>query len=445
MSDLENLTITSEAVEPRQIRLTVEVPEEEVQKEMRRVARQLARELRIPGFRPGKAPYRVISQRFGEDALRVEATENLIDRFFPQVLEQEEIYPFAPPELESMELDPFRFGVLVPLPPEVDLGDHRSLRVDDVPTKVEASEIEDVLQRLRDANAVLEPVEDRGAQSGDVLVISVEGITDEGEPFLKDEGVEVILDPEDENPAPGFYEALVGMEVGEERTFRLEMPEHHPAEEAEFTVELESLAARSLAELDDDLARTVGDYDTLDELEQDIEDQLLERKESEAEETYVETVLQALVEQAEFEYPPVAVEDELDSILQNFEERVQRDLRMTLEDYLTAVDKTEEEFRSDLRPQAEQSLERALALGRLIEQEGLDVDEAEVEERIEERIESLGPRAADRREWLQSAQGLRSVENELLVKKAIERLTAIARGEVADQEKEELSEEESED
>jgi trigger factor len=412
---------------------------------MRQVARQLAQDVRVPGFRPGKAPYRVIVQRYGEDALRVEAAESLIDKLFPQVLEHEEIYPFAPPELESMEFDPFQFVVLVPLPPEVELGDYRSLRLDTVPVQVEASEIDDVLDRLRETHAVLEPVEDRGAEPGDMLVISVEGITDEGEPFLKDEGAEVVLDLENDNPAPGFYEALVGMRAGEERTFRLDMPEDHPAEEAEFVVQLESLAVRALAELDDDLARTVGDYDTLDELEQEIEDHLLERKEAEAEEAYVDAVLQALVEQAQIEYPPVAVEDELDNMVQNLEQRVQRELRMSLDDYLKAVDKTEEEIRSDLRPQAVQSLERALALGQLVELEDLSVGDGEIEGRIEQRLESLGPRATGRKEWLQSIQGRRAVVNELLVKEAIERLTAIARGEVADQGKEELSEEESED
>jgi trigger factor len=455
VNDLETFSVTKEEVEPRQVRLTVEVAEDEIQGEMRRVARQLAQNVRIPGFRPGKAPYRVIAQRYGEDALRVEAAENLIDELFPQIMKQEGLYPFSPAELESMELDPFEFVVLVPLPPEVELGDYRSLRVEDVPAQVEESEIEQVLDRLRETHAVLEPVEDRGAQPGDVLVISVEGITDEGEPFLQDEGVEVVLDPENDNPAPGFYEALEGMRVGEERTFRLDLPEEHSAEEAEFTVELEGLSERSLAELDDDLARTVGDYETLDELTQDIEEQLLERKESEAEEAYVEAVLQALVDQAEIEYPPQAVEDELDNMIENFENRVQRDLRMNLEDYLTAIDKTEEEIRSDLRKQAGQSLERALALGQLVEREDLTVDDDEVEDWIERRLASLGPRATGRKEWLQSAEGHRSALNELLVKKAIERLTTIARGEgdereqeqeqEQEQEKEEVSEEESED
>lgn len=444
MSESENFTITREEIEPRQVRLTVEVSEDEVEREMRRVARELAREVRIPGFRPGKAPYGVIVQRYGEDALRVEATENLIDKIFPQVLEQEDLYPFSPPELESMELDPFEFVVLVPLPPEAELGDYRSLRIDAEDVQVEQSEIEEVLDRLRETHAVLEPVEGRGAEPGDVLSISVEGITDEGEPFLKDEGVEVVLDPENDNPAPGFYEALEGMRVGEERTFRLEMPEDHPAEEAEFTVELERLAARTLAELDDDLARTVGGYETLEELETDIEDQLLERKEAEAQEAYVEALLQALVDEAEIDYPPQAVEDELDNVIHSFEQRIQRDLRMGLEDYLAAVGKTEEEIRADFREQAEQSLERALVLGQLVDREDLTVDEEAVEERIAQRLESLGPRAASRREWLESNQGWRSVANELLVREAIERLTAIARGEVEEQE-EEVSDEESED
>lgn len=442
MSDLENVKVTKEEVEPRQVRLTVEVPQEEVEREMRQVARRLAREVRIPGFRPGKAPYRVIVQRYGEGALRVEAAEKLIDELFPKVLESEDLHPFAPPELESMELEPFEFVVLVPLRPEVDLGDYESLRVDVPSVEVEESEVDEVLERLRETHAVLEPVEDRGAEPGDMVVISVEGITDEGEPFLKDEGVEVVLDPENENPVPGFYEELVGMQVGEERTFRLPLPEEQPAGEGEFTVELESLADRVLADLDDDLARVVGDYDTLEELKQDIRDQIRERREAEAEDKYVDTVIGALVDQVEIEYPPVAVEEELDSMFENFEQRIQRDVRMNLDDYLKAVDKTEEDLRSEFRPQAQRNLEIGLVLTQLVKLEDLSVDEEEIEERIEERLESLGPRASARREWLQSLEGRLSIESGLLAEEAIDRLTAIARGEGERQDEE--SEEESE-
>ena len=444
MSDLEDVKITKEEVEPRQVRLTVEVPQEEVEREMRRAARQLAREVRIPGFRPGKAPYRVIVQRYGEDALRVEAAENLIEELFPKVLESEDLHPFAPPELESMELEPFEFVVLVSLSPEVDLGDYESLRIDIPSVEVEESEVDEVLERLRETHAVLEPVEDRGAEPGDMVVISVEGITDEGEPFLKDEGVEVILDPENENPVPGFYEELVGMQVGEERTFRLPLPEEHAAEGGEFTVELEGLADRVLADLNDDLARAVGDYDTLEELKQDIRDQIRERREAEAEEEYLDAMIGALVDQAEIEYPPIAMEEELDSIIENFEQRIQRDLRMSLDDYLKAVDKTKEELRSEFQPQAQRNLETGLVLTKLVKLEDLSVDQEEIEERIEERLESLGPRASNRREWLQSLEGRLSTESKLLAEKAIDRLRAIARGEGEKQEKEE-SAEESED
>lgn len=430
MENQSELKITREDLDSRQVRLRVEVPESRVQGAMRKTARQIARNVNIPGFRKGKAPYDVIVQRYGEEAIRAEAIEDLLEDVAREVLEEEQLNPYAQVKLESMDLQPFQFTILVPLAPKIDLGDYRSIRIPPPEVEVEAEEIEEVLESLRERNAVLEPVEERGAQAGDVMVFDVQGWTGEGELFVQEEELETILDPESERPAPGFYEALVGMKPGEERTFELEMPEETALEQAKFTVQLGSLFDRLLPGVDDDLARTVGDFESLEELRQHIHDQIEEQKQTQAREEYLEAALSALAEHAEIRYPPEALEEQLDEMLGDFEQQVRQHLRMSFEDYLKAQDTTEETLRSDLEPQARQRLERSLALSELIAAENLELTEDVQSYLASEDVQ-------------ESPENFQALINQVLVNQAFERLLAIVRGEA--EELPEPEEEESEE
>ncbi|HHS98152.1 MAG TPA: trigger factor [Chloroflexi bacterium] len=428
-----DLQITTEPVEPRQVRLTIDVPEGRVREEMRRVARTIARQVSIPGFRKGRAPYHVIAQRLGEDFLRKEAAENLIEPVFKEAVEREGIEPAAPASLEEMKAEPLQYTFTVPLTPEVDLGDYRSLRIKPRTVRVTKKEVEEALERLREEHAVLEPREGRPVQPGDVVSFSVEGRTDRGEIFLKDDDAETLVDLENEWPLPGFYEALVGMKPGEEKTFRLKVPEDSAFdfEEAEFTVRLKQVFERLLPGVDDDLARTAG-FDDLDSLRKHLKEQIRQRKQREADEEYFEQAMQALLDGAKVVYPPQVLEEEIDEMVEDLAQRVQRDLRMGLEDYLKAIGKTEEEVREEIRPRAEERLRTALVLNRFVEAEGLEVTDEEVDARVAEIQKTV---EEEGRKWTPSEAERRRIRNSLLQEKIVDRLTAIARGEVDSKEK----------
>jgi trigger factor len=423
-----DFTTTTKDLGSCQVQLVVTVSEERFQSEVQRAARQIARGVNIPGFRKGKAPYDVIAQRYGEETIHQEAVDSLTEEVYRGALEAEDISPYAPATMESVEMDPLRYTFTVPLAPKVDLGRYRSLRVKPAKVKVKKEEVNQALERLREEFAVLEPIDDRGAQDGDALVISVEARADDSNVFIKDDVAEVVLDLENEYPAPGFFQELVGMMPGEERSFRLKMPDARPSEEAEFEVRLERLFERTLPGLDDDLARTVGDYDGLKPLRKHIENQIREKKEEEAEDEYSQRAVEALVEKAKVEYPPVALEDEVDEFVRRLADRVEREQKMSLEDYLKAIQKTEEELREEFRPVAAEQLTRNLALSEFVSAEELTVEDEEIAEGIAELSELWGIRAEEARTQLQTEVGRQAVTNNLLVKKGIERLTAIARG-----------------
>jgi trigger factor len=427
------LKITTEPLENRQLSLIIEVDEEQTQQAMRRAARQIAKQVNIPGFRKGKAPYELIVQRYGEDTIRREAVEALIEDAYDKALNQESIEPFSSAMLEDIQLHPITFRFTVPLRPTVDLGDYRGFRLKPPKIKIDKKQVKQALEEIRQDNAMLELVE-RPFALGDGVVIDLVGRTAEWEEFLNVEGVRLILEAEDDGPAPGFAAAIDGMEAGEERTFTLTLPGDFPQEElrgqeAEFTVKMVEVYDSTLPKLDDDLARTVGNFDSIKELEKHVKEQLQQAEQQRVDEQYAEQVLEAIVEQAQVEYPPVMLEREVDDIAKEFERVVKREARLSLDDYLRLQDKTMEELRDEFEPNAATRLKRALALGEVARLEKLEVDEEEVGTTIDAVSAPWGVRAEAVRTSLSSDAGRRALGSRLLANKAVQRLVAIAKGE----------------
>lgn len=425
-----DLRITTEPVAPCQLRVTVEVPEERVRAAMRETAQRIARDYDIPGFRKGKAPYEVIILRLGEETIRQEAINELVKTTYKEALKRENISPYAAAELDALESKPLRATFLIPLDPVVELGDYRSLRLDPPIVEVTEQELADALEEIRQQQAILNPISDRGAQPGDMLLLDVRGVTKDGTLFLKDEEVEASLDPDEDNPAPGFYQELVGAQPGETRTFRLAMPNEQPSPEAEFTVTVRTIAERILPNLDDDLARAASQFDSLEGLREHLHAQILEQKRADAEMEFSDRAFQALVDQANITFPPAALEEEMEQGVRRFEQLVQGRYRMNLDDYLKAIGRTKEDLRQDMKPETEARLRRRLVLLRFIAQEGLNVSAEEVEQHIAASSQTFGARADKARDWMESKDGRVIIESELLVKKAMERIAAIARGAV---------------
>ncbi len=431
------MKITTESLENRQVILTIEVDEERTQQAMRRAARQIAKQVNIPGFRKGKAPYGVIVQRHGEDTVRQEAADMLTQEVYLEALEQEDIEPYAPGALDEVVLHPITFRLTIPLRPTVDLGDYRNYRLKPPKVKVSKKEVQQALEAIREQNAVLEPV-DRPAALNDMVVMDLAGQTADGVVFLKGSDARILLDAESTEPAPGFAEAIVGMEADEERTFTLTLPDDFPREElqgqeAEFTAKLAEVYERILPELDDDLARTVGNIDSFKELQEHVRGQLRQAAQEKAGEEYAGQVLEAIIEQTQVEYPPMMLEEELDAVVEDFKQQVRHQARLSLEDYLRTQGKAMEELREELRPQATARLKRALVMGEVVRLEGLEVDEEEIGAHIEQVSASWGARADEVRTSLDSGEGRRTVRSRLLVNEAVQRLVAIAKGEAEEQ------------
>jgi trigger factor len=425
------LKITTESLKNRQVRLIIEIDEEQTQEALQGAAHHIAKQVNIPGFRKGKAPYDVILQRFGEDTLRQEAAESLIEEVYDKALEQEGIKPFAPATLDQIELDPITFTFMVPLSPTIELGNYQSYRLKYKKAKVSKKEVQEALEDIRLQNAVLELVE-RPVEMGDGAVVDL-AATANGEEILKGDDVHIMVEAGG-YPADGFSEAIVGMHAGDERTFSLPLSDDFPREdlrgqEAEFTVSVAEVYDQTLPDLDDDLARTVGSFDSLKELEAQVKDQLRQAAQQEIDQEYAEQVVEDILKQTEMAYPPDLLEETLDDVAEEFERAIKREAKLSLADYLRFQSKTEEELREELEPNAKARLERSLLLSEVVSQEGLDVQEEEINAQIELSSAPWGVRADEVRASLSSEEGQQAIRNRLLGGKAVQRLVAIAKGE----------------
>ena len=432
------MKIDTEALEDRQVQITVEIPDERLQAAMRSTARRLSRETRIPGFRPGKAPYNIIINKFGEEIVFEEALDDLGKEIYRQALEEMELDPYGPGSLdEVVSRDPLVIRYTVPLPPEVDLGNYREIRIPWEDPQVTDDALEAVLEDLRQRRALIEPA-DRPAQLSDVVVLNIRGeLRDppdgEDATLLDNKGVEVLVAEETDWPIPGIVEHLVDLEAGDERQFEYKFPEDYPSEDlqdlsADFHLTCLEVKSRIVPDWSDALARNIGEYNDLLDLRLKIRADLLERAQHQADAEYAQQVIEATIEGATISYPPILLRDEVGEMRAELERRL-KGQNLSLEDYLKIEKKTDEELRSELEPRAKERLARALILGKLVEVEELEVGEEEVNSEIDRIITPFKDQAEDIRKSFDNPMSRRHLTLDLLTTKAVKHLVAIAKGE----------------
>lgn len=425
------MQVTTERQENCIVKLTIAVDERKTREYLQRAARTLSRRYRLPGFRPGKAPYGVVVRNLGIETVQSQALEQFGDQVFEEGLEQSELNPADQASLEEVSWDPFTLHLTVPIMPEVELGAYRDIRIPREVDEVTDEEVEQALERLQQEQAEHEPKEGP-AELGDQAVLDITATVD-GETVLENVGREMVLDDEARYPVPGFCEAVVGMEAGETRTFELTYPEDHynadvAGKTAEFEVHLSELRSEVLPELDDEFAIMVGDYQDLEDLRDKLRQNLIEQAENAADQAFEEAMWDALLATASVEYPEVSVKQEIDSFQQQFEAQL-RNQGMDLESFLQLTNTTLEAWREQIRPQAIERLKRRQILTEVIEAEEIEVSDKEVDAEIERILEPMAERADDMRQMLTSERGKLSIKQDLLIDKAQDLLKSLMRQE----------------
>lgn len=453
-----------EHLENHTARLTVEVTPERVDKHMRDAARRISREVNIPGFRKGKAPYNVILQRVGAQNLLSEALDTLGNEVFREALDEAKIEPYAPGSLENVETEPgMKLTFVVPKQPEVDLAGYRDIRLPFEAPEVEDSAVNDAMKALQEQRALVETVQ-RPAQLGDQVKLHIKGErvhpadempeasgeSVEGEEhaehdheehghtdeFIDEElSIRLTENKDEEEIIPGFSANIVGLLALEKKSFSISFPDDYEDKRLarhtfNFEVEGKEVQSRTLPTLNDDFAKqaTNNEVDNLLDLRIQMRKNLQDAATREAESKYIDQVLDKVVEQATVKFPEEMADEYVDDIIQNLD-RSLRERGLSLDDYKRIENKTDDALRADYRDTAIKRLKNTLVLGKVVENEHLSVNDADVEEQIDKMSQQFGEQAQVFRKMLARAENRRSIAVDLITSKALRRLLEIGKGE----------------
>lgn len=434
--------------EDHQIKMVVQIEATQFEKSMHQAARKIANRIKIPGFRPGKAPYDMVIRNVGEDNVKSEAIELLIDEVYPQALKETNLTPGAMGKLEniSKELPPV-FEFLVPLAPEVKLGDYHLIRKEYVKPIIDQKDVTEFVEKLRMNYATSEPVE-REVTSGDVVYLTLSGTLinpAEGEnPLLLKEGSYPVLVPEKEAtdndwPFPGFGKTLIGKSSGSEGSASYNYPEDSTPENlrgknVEFKYKVESIKKLVLPEVDEAFIQTLGEQKSVEDFLKSIREQLEARAVSEYDRNYSNELVEEIRKQATIKYPPQIVEDEIADIIQSLE----RDLanqKLDLPTYLKTRNMEKEAFmETEVKPVAVNRLERSLVMDEFTRAEGIKLDMTKWDEAVNETARDLSystdisklPKRMSRDQLTQAVTY--ETANRLMNQQVFDRMKAIATG-----------------
>jgi trigger factor len=381
--------------------LEVELPPDKLDEAVLDAVRVLARRTRVPGFRPGKAPRVMIERMLGPEAVIEEAVEHLTEKAYRDALISLRVLPLARPEVkvtQGEEGKPLVFQATIQVRPEVKLGDYKNFNFKPEIEQIDDPKVEKVLEELRDQQAILEPVEERGAEKGDYAVIGFHGTRD-GQPFEGGTAERMPLIIGEERLIPGFEEHLVGLKVGDHAEFDVTFPEDYAEEtlagsQAHFSVDVRELRAKVLPPLDDDLARQFGNYEDLAELRSEIRQRLERNAIDKARHEFADRIIDYAVANSDLELPAHVElsEDErkargLPEILVRQETEVMHDefrsslarQGVTEQAYMKVTNQSEDDLHNEFRPRAEERVKVLLVISEIADAEGIEVEQSDVE------------------------------------------------------------------
>jgi trigger factor len=367
------------------VQLQIELPPDRLDRALDAAVRALARRTRIPGFRPGKAPRPVLERHLGPGVVLDEAVDHLMQDAYREALIKEDILPLTNADVEVVQAEegkPLIFTATVPVRPEVQLGDYRSFNFRPEVDTIDDARVDQVVEELRDQNATLAAVEDRGAQDGDYAVISFVG-TRGGQPFDGGTSERMPLILGQERLIPGFETNLLGLKVGETTEFDITFPEDYPEPEmagkaAHFSVELKELREKILPDLDEDFLASLGTFESIDALKTDIGSRLEANAIDRARHQFADRIIEYAVANATVELPEVLIDQEVEVMHDEFKGSLARQ-GISEEAYLKAVEKTADDLHAEFRPNAERRAKTLLVLSKIADAEDLTVPDADVE------------------------------------------------------------------
>ena len=418
------MSVQVENLEKNMAKLTIEVSAEELEKALQGAYLKQKHNISIPGFRKGKVPRAMIEKMYGAGIFYEDAANALIPQAYSDAVAESKLDVVSQPEISVSQIEkgkPFIFTAEVAVKPEVTLGEYKGLEVPKSDLTVTDEEVDAELQKEREKNGRTITVEDRGAEMGDKVTIDFEGFID-GEPFEGGSGKDYPLTLGSNTFIPGFEEQLTGAKPEDVVDVNVTFPEDYNAEElkgkaAVFKCTVHKIEAKELPELDDDFAKDVSEFDTLDEYKADIRSGLEKKKEEEAKRAKEDAAVEKAIANAEMDIPDAMIKTQASNMVDNFARRLQSQ-GMTLEQYMQYLGQTIDQLIDQMRPQALKQIQTRLVLEKVAEVENIEVSDEKIDEEIQ-RMAKMYNMEADKLKDIMGDYEKEQMKKDLAVQEAV--------------------------
>ena len=387
--------------EKSQVVLEFTMEAEEFSKALDKAFEKNQKHFKVPGFRNGKVPRNVVEKVYGEGVLYESIIEDTVDEEYLKAVKENNLEIVARPELDIKQIGSgkdFVYTITTYVKPEINVKQYKGLEIKKVEAKVAAADVNAEIEKVREKNAVVEEITNRALKSGDISNIDFEGFCD-GVAFEGGKAEKFDLTIGSNQFIPGFEEQLIGMKIGEEREINVKFPEEYHSKDlagkdSVFKVKLNSIKEKKLAKIDDEFAKDVSEFQTLDEYKKDLKAKLLEAKKKQAEAEKETEVITKLVENVEGDIPDGMVETEIDNMLEQFNQNLAYQ-GLDIEKYCEYMGSSKEKFRETLKPNALRDVKLKLALEFVKKAENVTVEEKDIDDKIIELSKQYGDGSAE--------------------------------------------------
>jgi len=417
-----------EKIEKNTATLEIEVSEEQFEKGIQKAYKKNVGRFNIPGFRKGKAPRVIIERYYGEGVFYEDAINEVCPEAYQAAVDQHKLHPVDRPEIDIVQLEkgkPFIFKAIVTVKPEVVLGDYKGIRVEKKEYPVTDEDVDKELENMRNANARMVAVEGRPAKKDDMVIIDYKGFvgeeqfeggTAENQPLVLGSGHFI----------EGFEDQLIGAKAGDSVEVKVTFPEDYHAEhlagkEAVFKVDVKEIKEKELPDLDDEFAKDVSEFETLEDLKKDIRKKLEERAAHRAKHETEDEVIKKVTELSEIDIPEVMIEKQIDSMVRDFEMQLMYQ-GLKLEGYLDYYNKSMEEFRDGLKSEATERVRTQLTLEKVSQVEGVTASEEELDKELEEMAKRYKMEDIEKFKKSMGEDELNYIRESIIIRKTVDLL-----------------------
>ena len=408
-----------EKVEKSQVALTIEVSAPEFEAAIEKAYQKMRKKINVQGFRPGKAPRKIIEGMYGVEVFFEEAINIAFPDAYEAAVKEQDLRVVGYPEVEMVgecTREGFTFKATVPVYPEVTLGQYKGLSAEKDEVKVAAADVNERLKELADRNTRLVSV-DRAAKEGDTAVIDFEGFLD-GKPFDGGKGENHSLELGSHSFVPGFEEQVVGMKAGEEKDIDITFPEDYHADLAGkavvFKVKVNEVKEKEVPAMDDEFAKDVSEFDTLKDLKADLKKKITEERQKAADQAFEDALMEQVAANITAEIPDAMVEGQARQYLDNFKMQIAQQ-GIPYDQYMKMTGMDEAKLLEDAKEPAERQVRMDLALAAIIKEENLEATDEEAEAEMQKMADQYGMDLETVKKYLQVEQ----VKDQVITRKAV--------------------------